>query len=376
MSDRGFPPRAPHPQSPGSGPHAASGPAPPGRSCSFPPPDPTPRHWAPARQPTASGSAPTSPPPPSPPPTETDHPAATGLAFLARPPLPVLDCSRSPLAAPNVSRLGSLGLPLGGLALSRPRATPPSRSPGLDGTDRPRPLSSRSRRPERCASSSTDSNSATGGQPATNIGFHANAGAAATFAANETAMPSKNASHTTLRARRPTPRAGVSNPTVANSNNPSTDNGHKVALTASAPPCNANSRWCTYEAYPATDATTNAQPRRNHASNPTALPTASGDASGTSGDSSRPATPGALTGNHPHDDGASAVAVPPPSRKAPAHGRCWTVQMLSAPRRGRPVSALLREGVFAVQPVRAAGGTSTGARSAAAVIRRDPPSWR
>ena len=90
--------------------------------------------------------------------------------------------------------------------------------------------------------SSTESSRATGGQPATNTGFHANDGAAATFAANDTAIPSRKASHTTARARRLALRAEFNRSTVASNKRPSTDNGHKVALTASAPPCRANAR--------------------------------------------------------------------------------------------------------------------------------------
>ncbi|GCB52290.1 hypothetical protein SNL152K_9646 [Streptomyces sp. NL15-2K] len=37
-------------------------------------------------------------------------------------------------------------------------------------------------------------------------------------------------------------RDEFSRPTVANSNKPSTDNGHNVALTTSAPPCRAKAR--------------------------------------------------------------------------------------------------------------------------------------
>lgn len=61
-------------------------------------------------------------------------------------------------------------------------------------------------------------------------------GRATTFATNKAAMLRRKASHTTVRARRPTLRAEFSNPTVARSKSPSTDNGPSVALTASAPP--------------------------------------------------------------------------------------------------------------------------------------------
>ena len=108
--------------------------------------------------------------------------------------------------------------------------------PSLGGSRQTPALSARSRLPRRCASSSTESSSATGGQPATNIGFYSNAGAAATFAANNTATPRRKANHTTARARRSTPPAEFSKPTVASSNSPSTDNGHNVALTTSAQP--------------------------------------------------------------------------------------------------------------------------------------------
>jgi hypothetical protein len=94
----------------------------------------------------------------------------------------------------------------------------------------------------RCTRSSTDNSSATGGHPATNTGFHFKAGAAATFAARETAVPSRKAAHTTPRALRVWAPEGFSKPTVARSRSPSTDNGHNEALTASAPPCSANSR--------------------------------------------------------------------------------------------------------------------------------------
>ncbi|GGL13201.1 hypothetical protein GCM10010094_87640 [Streptomyces flaveus] len=65
---------------------------------------------------------------------------------------------------------------------------------------------------------------------------------AATFAASETAMPRRKASHTTVRTRRPSLRDELSSPTVASNKSPSTDNGHSVALTASAPPCKAKAR--------------------------------------------------------------------------------------------------------------------------------------
>jgi hypothetical protein len=62
------------------------------------------------------------------------------------------------------------------------------------------------------------------------------------LAARDTAIPNRKASHTAYRARRPSRTDGFNKPTVASSNNPSTDNGHKEALTASAPPCNAKCR--------------------------------------------------------------------------------------------------------------------------------------
>lgn len=55
-------------------------------------------------------------------------------------------------------------------------------------------VSARSRGPEPDARSSTASRRATGGQPATSTGCHDKCGAAATFAANDTAIPSTNAS--------------------------------------------------------------------------------------------------------------------------------------------------------------------------------------
>ncbi len=162
---------------------------------------------------------------------------------------------------------------------------------------------------------------------------------------NDTAIPSRKASHTTARTRRSAPRAEFNRPTVASNKSPSTDNGHSVALTASAPPCRANARWCTYEAYAATDATTSAQPRRTHTSNPTPAPApapapAFEEASRRSTDSSRGVSPGALTGSHSHDGAAGTPSAPPPSRKAPAHRGYETLQMLSVPPRGR--SATLR----------------------------------
>jgi len=98
------------------------------------------------------------------------------------------------------------------------------------------PFSVRSRSLDRCARSSTENRRATGGHPATRTGFQARAGAAATFAARDTPMPSRNAIHTTARARRPTCRAGFSSPTVAKSNSPSTGRGHSAALAASPRP--------------------------------------------------------------------------------------------------------------------------------------------
>lgn len=65
---------------------------------------------------------------------------------------------------------------------------------------------------------------------------HSNLGAAATFAARETAMPSKNAARTAHLARRPTPFSCFNRPS------PSTDNGHNDALTRSAPLRKANDR--------------------------------------------------------------------------------------------------------------------------------------
>lgn len=95
---------------------------------------------------------------------------------------------------------------------------------------------------ERRARSSTASSSATGGHPATNTGFHTRAGAAAMLPERETATPSRKANHMTARVRRSRPWDGFRTPTVASRSNPSTDNGHSLALVRSAPPCNTNSR--------------------------------------------------------------------------------------------------------------------------------------
>lgn len=84
--------------------------------------------------------------------------------------------------------------------------------------------------------SSADRSRTTGGHPATSTGFHSKAGAAATFAASETAIPNRKAVHTAPRARRVRSPDGFNNPAVASSSNPSTDRGHNEALTASAPP--------------------------------------------------------------------------------------------------------------------------------------------
>lgn len=120
MSDRRPRSHASHPPCPGSGQSAASEPTRPGRSCSFPPPDPTQHHSAHDRKPTGPESAPTSPPPPSPQPTETDHPPTAARVV---PPthrrLPGFDSSRSTLAAPSLSRLDPLRLPLARCPRSR-----------------------------------------------------------------------------------------------------------------------------------------------------------------------------------------------------------------------------------------------------------------
>lgn len=53
------------------------------------------------------------------------------------------------------------------------------------------------------------------------------------FAASDTAMHSRNATHTATRIRR-VRWPGLSNPTVASNSNPSTESGHSIALVASA----------------------------------------------------------------------------------------------------------------------------------------------
>lgn len=77
---------------------------------------------------------------------------------------------------------------------------------------------------------------------ATSTDRHSSLDAAATFAAKNTAMPSKNAAHTAHLARRPTLFSSFNRPSVDKSNSPSTDNGHIEALTVSAPPRRANDR--------------------------------------------------------------------------------------------------------------------------------------
>lgn len=120
MNDRRSHSHAQCPPCPGSGRTGASGPERPGRSCSCPPPGPTPHHWAHDRQPTTPGSAPTSPPPPSPRPTETDH---SPVAGRVPPPthhrLSALGRSCSTPADPSPSRLGPPRLPLAGCPSSR-----------------------------------------------------------------------------------------------------------------------------------------------------------------------------------------------------------------------------------------------------------------
>lgn len=65
-----------------------------------------------------------------------------------------------------------------------------------------RPVLATMRSTGRWTRSSTDSNSATGGHPATRTGFQPRSGAAAMFAANDTAIPKRNAAQIAPRARR------------------------------------------------------------------------------------------------------------------------------------------------------------------------------
>jgi hypothetical protein len=88
---------------------------------------------------------------------------------------------------------------------------------------------------------STASSKDTGGQPATRIGCHPSTGAEAMFAASDTAMPNPNAAQTTHCSRRLRPEPRMSAVDASN-NSPSTDNGHRPALVASAPRRSANTR--------------------------------------------------------------------------------------------------------------------------------------
>jgi hypothetical protein len=53
---------------------------------------------------------------------------------------------------------------------------------------------------------------------------------------------------------------------LASSTSPSTDSGHSLAAVKSAPPVAAKRRWCSYEEYAATAATSSALHRCNHRS--------------------------------------------------------------------------------------------------------------
>ena len=115
MSGHRFRSHACGPPYPGCGQPSASEPTRLDRSCSCPPPGPTPRRSPHDREPAVLGSAPTSPLPQSPQPTETDRsPVAKRMLPPTHHRLPTLGRSRSTFADPSLSRLGPLRLPLAG----------------------------------------------------------------------------------------------------------------------------------------------------------------------------------------------------------------------------------------------------------------------